>query len=448
VKQTATKALARSYFYREFLPSRLTPDQLANGQFLVLLGDTDLELTLLRELGVPGGNIHSVENDRKLYLKQLRFNRDRDEPVRFYNKSLENLIAEQLHSNKQLLVLNLDIYGAYLSAIDPVMTQILRFARRNTQTIIATYTNVGRDRQQLLEGLKSLSVCLWLAPDATMFTVNRMYSRYVSAGMSSNVAFHMVLRHLFWVRSHMEHVILSAITVGQVSGDLAAEFLGRLENCWQQATIPFMGSMTYGALVRTVLSLDRPGRLPKIFNLVIQEVDLVTYAARGGYYHHGWYTVYGKLKRSVSADVWLTDALLKLTAKPLLFANHGADRLMSFDTMNGTQLEYLTIWSGDEFGTAGRSLLIPETSPMLQAADKEVADQAWRREDRPQVGDLVIDVKEMVRQLAAEGLMTDEVMERLPQGCKLERRSVTAIIARANGARNRAAQRGQTRRQG
>lgn len=444
MRQTATKALARSYFYRDFLPRRLSTAELQTGEYLVLLGDSDLELSMLRELEVSGCNIHSVEKDRGLYLKQVRFNRSRLEPVHVYNKSLEDLVAEQLHSNKRLVVLNLDIYGSYLGAIDPVMSQILRFARRNVRTAIATYTNIGRDRPQLLEGLKSLAVCLWLSPEATTTTVGRLFARYLAAGMKPDAAFKTVLRHMFWIRSHLEHVVLSAVNVGTVKGDVAAAFLKQLEDCWQDVSATVQSPLTYGALVRAVSLMAPASNMPKVFDLSIQEVELVTYAAAGSYYHHGWYTVYGNIT-PVGPQKWLTSALAAVTANPVLFADHGAERLVSYNNENGIKLDFEVIWRGSGIGSAGRQLAIPATSPGLKVVDKELTSQA---EFMVQASDdaVLVDPRPLIRDLASQGLMTDEVMSRLPAGVKIDRRSVTAIIARSNGERARRQQSSQKRK--
>ena len=431
---TATKSLVRSFFYREFLPSRLTAQQLGRAEFLVLLGDDDLERVELDELDIPGEHIHSVENNPDVFSGQLQRNHNNESPVNLYLKDLESLINDYLHSNRRLQVLNLDICGSYLTGIDPVMTKILRFARRNPHTVIATYTNVGRDRDQLREGLMSLTVCYWIAPDATKRAVQTLFNRYVAAKLGKDVSMNMVLRHFFWVRSHMEHVLLSGVTAGRLTSGSAAAFLDAMRGCWEKVVAVSKMPMTYGQLLDAMADL-KLGSVPstKGFNLGIQEVTLATYAAANGFYHTGWFTVFHHTK-PMEAQKWLEDTLEALTTSPLLFAAHGATRLSRFDNMTGLEPGKQIIWRGKGLEAKVRCLPIPPTSVGLLALDKELA----ATEPEPAATEPVVSSSPsqrlLIRELALQGLNTDQVLQRLPDP-KPSRASVTAYIA--NAKRNR-----------
>lgn len=431
---TATKSLVRSFFYREFLPSRLTAEQLGKAEFLVLLGDDDLERLELDELDIPGDHIHSVENNQEVFSRQLQRNRNNDSPVNLYLRDLESLISDYLHSNRRLQVLNLDICGSYLTGIDPVMTRILRFARRSPRTVIATYTNVGRDREQLREGLMSLAVCYWIAPEATQRAVVTLFNRYVAAKLGQEVSMNMVLRHFFWVRSHLEHVMLSGVTSGVLTSGAASAFLDALRGSWEQVVAASKMPMTYSQLLETMNGLSLgPAPSKKVFNLGIQEVTLATYASANGFYHTGWFTVFCHTS-PITAKKWLENALDALTVSPLLFAAHGASRLGQFDNTSGLQPGKQVVWRGKGLNAKLRQVVIPPTSVGLLALDKELA--ITEPDPAPKPGTSASHSQRLlIRELALQGYNTDEVMKRLPDP-KPPRASVTAYIA--NAKRNRA----------
>lgn len=431
---TATKALVRNYFYREFLPSHLSAAEIQHGEFLTLLGDSDLELDLLDELQVPGKHVHSVELDSKIFQRQLRRNREREEPVNLYMKSLEKLIGEYLHSNKKLLVLNLDICGSYLTGIDPVMTQVLRFARRNPRTVVASYTNVGRDRPQLLEGLKSLALCRWYVPTMTAKVMSELFSRYRGAGLSVEVSINMVLRHFFWLRSHLEHVLLGTVATGSVRGTQAAEILAEWEQCWQQVYASLDSPVRYYDLLEVVDGLARPSVSPPVFDLQIERVSIATYSASSTFYHTGWFTLYQPIA-PVSAASWLEDALRSLVAEPLRFASTGDERLSCVRSDDVEPLADVVVWRG-ELAHSERVLAIPETSPMFKALDKELVGTATAPR-RPQRPIAALDPRPLIREYAQQGMNTDEIMALLPEGYDVSRRSVTAHIANARRSNGR-----------
>lgn len=431
---TATKSLVRSYFYREFLPSHLTAEQLGRAEFLVLLGDDDLERLELDELDIPGEHIHSVENNQAVFSRQLQRNRNNDSPVNLYFRDLDSLICDYLHSNRRLQVLNLDICGSYLTGIDPVMTKILRFARRNPRTVIATYTNVGRDRDQLREGLMSLAICYWFAPAATKQAVVRLFNRYTAAKLSQDVSMNMVLRHFFWVRSHMEHVMLSGVTSALLRSEEASAFIVAEHGCWKRVVEAVTTPLTYSKLLEVMdeLSLDVPPSA-KVFNLGIQKVVPVTYASANGFSHTGWFTVYNHLKPPTSAAKWLESALEALTAHPLLFASHGATRLSRLDQTSGLQPGKQLVWRGKGLDKKLRKVAIPPTSIGLLALDRELASNESEASPEPATS-ASHSQRLLIRELALQGYNTDEVLQRLPDP-KPPRASVTAYIA--NAKRNR-----------
>src|SRR5579862_4899163 len=126
--EAPAKALVRSYFYRQFLPSNLPASLLRSGDYLVLLGDSEKEEGLLDELGVAPYRIYSVEHDLDVWMRQSKRAQTGELQVVLYYGELIEFITNYLQTNQRFLVLNLDICGAYMNAIDPVLYTILLFA--------------------------------------------------------------------------------------------------------------------------------------------------------------------------------------------------------------------------------------------------------------------------------------------------------------------------------
>ncbi len=438
---TAAKSLVRNFFYQEFLPSQLSLQLLRSGNHLVLLGRGREEEQLLAALGVPGHRIFSVENDPEIFgLQRMRKHRG-ELDVSLYFGELTEYIIHRLHQDQRFQVLNLDICGSYLNGIDsqppkehqaniprnPTLMPILLFARRNPRTVVATYTPVGRDRPQLREGLKSLAICHWLVPDATERTVNELYGRYRAAGLTQAVSFNMVLRHLFWVRSHLEHTLLGRVALGKVRPQSAEKILAALEQCWTQATNQARIPLRYREWLNAVDILPQMGRQSKFFDLNLQAVTIVSYESDNGFYHTGWFTTY-QTTEPVTASDWLRQALAALTETPLRYTGAAAVLLGRYSKAQEAVPDDLVIWSKNDLVHPGRQLKLPMPSPQLfiPAGASELVPSMSH--GHPGLNG---DVRSQIRRLGREGRSTTEVLEALPEARSLSRASVTALIAAA-----------------
>lgn len=438
---TAAKSLVRSYFYQEFLPSQLPTQLLRGGNYLVLLGTSREEERLLASLGVPDHRIFSVENDPAVFQEQMRRNHRGELKVTLYFGELTEFITHYLHRNQRFQVLNLDICGSYLNGIDsqppkehrpgiarnPTMMPVLLFAQRNPRTVVATYTPVGRDRPQLREGLKSLAICYWLVPEITEHAVNELFGRYRAAGLSEAVSFNMVLRHLFWIRSHLEHTLLSRVALGKLRPRTAQTFLDKLEWCWDQTTRQVALPLLYGNWLDAVDRLPPFRQQTKSFDLNLQAVTIASYESGGGFYHTGWFTTYQRIM-PITAQEWLEQALAALTVSPLRFTNVAAKSLDSYDSGQEAVSDDLIIWSKDDLGHPGRQLKIPSPSShlfTLGEAPALAAPSSSTPADVIQNGD----VKAEIRRLGREGYTTAEVCDIVPEARALPRATVTALIA-------------------
>lgn len=209
MKESAAKQVAREIFYRECLQNWLSPYRLVSGHALTLLGE-GRELPLLDECGVERDRIVSVERDHRVFRAQ----QDARWGVGLYYGEVADYLANQLHHNWAFHTLNLDVEGSYLTQLDRTMTSVLLFCWRNPNTVVATYSSVGRDTEAIWEGIKSLALFYCINPDATRELLRTMTCRYKAAGFEYPQR--MTLRDLFWMRSHLEHSAAAALAVGAV----------------------------------------------------------------------------------------------------------------------------------------------------------------------------------------------------------------------------------------
>ena len=436
----AAKALVRDFFYQDFLPSHLSDRLLRSGNHLVLLGAEQEEERLLARMGVPGHRIYSVENDLEVFTRQSESVRRGDLDVALYYGELAEFVRHYLHTNQRFLVLNLDICGSYLNGIDsqpptskhadgprqPIMTPILLFARRNPQTVIATYSTVGRDGAQLREGLKSLAICRRLAPGVTEWVADELFGRYRSAGLSPGLSFNMVLRHLFWVRSHMEHVLLGTVAAGKSSAQSVRRFLSDNDACWQQAVRSTGLPMTYESWLAAIDNQRQGRKQGPMLDLSIQSVTIATYRSTHNFYHTGWFTLYRRSQPLRPAE-WLKQSLAALTAAPLRFPDRQVKRLDAITESQERVAGDLVIWSRNGLDHPGRQLAMPVPVPQLSVMDEPVVAPAAAV--HPETELVIAEIRRLAR--SDRSLTTGQVLSRLTSPATLPRQSVTAHIAAA-----------------
>ena len=321
--QTAGKVFAREYFYNNYLASLMTPRQLRSSNLLTLLGEDFREIGLIEELGIPPYRVFSVEKDHAIYQRQLAFNREADLGTVLYYGGLADYVHTHLRHH-EISIFNLDICGSYLKAVDPVLGELLLHVRRMSQTVVATYSSAGRDRPQLMEGLKSLFVLLWLAPDAIDKLVRHFYSQYRSVLPSESekgwreASKNMLLRHMFWLRSHMEHVMAGASSLGVSSYDAVSVALREQDEVWRRFVDQAEFPLTYGAMLATIEKLPRPSGDDVRMDLEFLDVELLTYAANNGFYHNCYFATYESNTGAVSLSTWLVESSKSLRQHPLV----------------------------------------------------------------------------------------------------------------------------------
>lgn len=216
VQQSAGKDTARDILYREWLPSVLTPVQIRSAAVLLLLGEEPREIPYLDTLGVSRQRIYSVENNHHRYNLQSNWELE----IHYVYKDMSAFLEQNLHKEQCFAFMNLDIEGTFRYNIDPSLTEALLYCFRYPKTAMATYTTIGHDDHMLHEGMYSLVFLLWLAPRETENCIATLQERYAQAGYEH--AFSMVLRDLFWIRSHIEHACLATFNQNKQSFTLTS----------------------------------------------------------------------------------------------------------------------------------------------------------------------------------------------------------------------------------
>lgn len=440
MKETAGKTAAREYFYRSFLPSVLTPRLLKSSNYLLLLGENFLEMELLAELGVPPYRVFSVERDKQIYDKQRRLNQREEFGVALHYGSLEEYLRSYRFSDHKFGVFNLDICGSNLRHIDPALGEILLFARRNPRSVVATYTSAGRDRLQLQEGLKSLAFMLWLHPEATANLVSELYEQYRGSelfGTEKNretVGKNMVLRHFFWLRSHMEHIAIGSYMLGNTSSGNVRRLMELQEMVWSQVVRGSKIPLTYRQLRKLSDSAARHV-VPKIvMDLEFTDIQTITYAAYNGFYQCCYFATYDLAEDTLGLEDWLERAAKALLDNPVLTVNGDGEFCRStYGKLTlGANIGDMVVWEKPDLSSGLRRLGIPPAAPELPSlVHQEVQDSDQETEEPEPESDngrLSESVIAQIRRLARSGLNTNEIVQRLSLN-ERHRGSVSAYIA-------------------
>lgn len=383
--QTAGKVFARDYFYNNYLASLITPRQLRSSNILTLLGEDFREVALIEELGIPSYRVFSVERDHAIYQRQQAINRQTDQGIVLMYGGLSDYIHTHLRHH-EISIFNLDICGSYLKAIDPVLGELLLRVRRTPQTVVATYSSAGRDRPQLIEGLKSLFVLLWLAPDAIDKLVRHFYSQYRSVLPSESVkgwteaSKNMLLRHMFWLRSHMEHVMVGASSLGISSHEAVSRALREQDAKWREFISTATFPLTYGEMLRAAQSLPRPDIDAVRMDLEFADVEFLTYAANNGFYHNCYFATYESTTGAVSLSTWLIESSKSLRQHPLVIVDLQGRRCPSSHGLIAVDTDSAVLWEKHDIPEQLRTIALStsrdeeaEECPEVKIADASPA---------------------------------------------------------------------------
>jgi hypothetical protein len=427
MKQTAGKEFARRYFYENFLASLMTPRQLRSSTFLTLLGEDFREIELLERLGVPLYRVYSVEKDLSIYERQRVRNRHEDWGVALYYGDLSEYIHSYLVSEHSISVFNLDICGSFLKHVDPVLGKLLLFARRNPSTVMATYSSAGRDNLQLKEGLKSLVILLWLAPEVIDHLVRNIYSQYRSATLGESdfrrheVSKNMLLRHLFWFRSHMEHIMLGSYSLGVTSEELIHGALAEQDRAWRQFLSNCTFPLSYSDVCEAVLRLPRPVYGTVRMDMTFGDVEFLTYAANDGFYHNCYFATYEHDGPTVSLDTWLVESSMNLRRNRIILVDPQGNRYPSTYGRIAVNTDEAVFWTRADLSPDLRRVPVPPSTAQVPETDQSP--------DVPET-ELTPSTIEEIRKLARKGLNAQQISEKLSLKLPIPKVAAQVAVAR------------------
>ena len=380
MRESVGKAVARELFYRGCLPRWLSREQLRSGDCLVLLGDEPRELPLIDALGVPRDRVHSVERQWPVYHKQL----DQRLGVSLYLGEMNEYLEYVLHRNQGFQVLNLDVEGSYRTQLDPAMTSVLLFAWRNPETVVATYSTIGRDSESLWEGIKSFLLLLWLAPEAVTTLLSKLDAYYREMGFET--PWYMVLRDLFWVRSHLEHAACASAMVRCTSVPKVQRLFDLGDLLWNELVKRRPVPLRLSLLGTVVSELQKRPAFQKIaheatpdIGLEIADMRHVVYRS-SAWSHRCYFTKFRVAQAPVSCERWIEAVCEQLVGHYTYINREGqASDLPEPNTTTPLRLRGSLWRRSDIYRFAPRRLIIPAVSPAIAGLNQSVLAIQTRR---------------------------------------------------------------------
>lgn len=372
MQQTAGKVFARRYFYEEFLAGLMTERVLRSCNFLTLLGEDFRELEHLQNLGVPLYRIFSVESELDVFRRQRTRAAAEDLDVVLHFGELAEYIHSYQHTDHSISIFNLDICGQFLKDVDPVLGELLLFARRNPKSVMATYSIGARDNETLMEGMKSLVLLLWLAPEVTDRLVRHLYSQYRSVDLPGSdrsrdkVAKNMLLRALFWLRSHMEHIMVGSYTLGLTDEKAIHDALGEQAEVWRQFVAVSATPLRYDDVLAKVESLPRPEFGSVRMDMSFGDVELLTYASNNGFYHNCYFATYEHDGSTVALDTWLVETAATIRRNQAQIVDGDGNLCASTHGRIAVHTDVVEMWDARPLSAELRTIAVPPPATPLE----------------------------------------------------------------------------------
>ena len=229
--ESVAKRVVRVIFYDECVGEWLNPEEIEDGNILILMGDAPREISYIDNLGFSRFNVCSVERDPDVYRLQVRLDTEQELNISLYQGSIKDYLMVMLHQFGKFVVLNLDIEGGYRLHLDPSMTSVVQFCCASPRTVVATYSSVGRDIGSIQDGIRSLSLLIWLAPKQTRELMGALEYGYAQAGSTQPVRF--VLRDMFWIASQIEHLLQASMLQGHIASSQFEWFCEAYKSLWK-----------------------------------------------------------------------------------------------------------------------------------------------------------------------------------------------------------------------
>jgi hypothetical protein len=331
VEESVGKSIEREIFFAECLVDWLTPEQIRQGAYLLLLGDKLRELAYTDGLEIPRRQIFSVERSAALFKKQSR----KGTGVKLFRGELIPHLQSLLSGAREFLVLRLDVEGSYLSQLDPAMTPVFLLCWRNPETVVATYSTVGRDTEMLWEGVKSLAISLWLAPELTRRVLAALLEQYESYEEPINMA----LRDFFWIRSMLEHAFIASGVMGVAKEQAVSEWFVHADLLWASVSRwrrkPLRLRMLEESVALAVANDPAKREIilhsPPSLGIEIDRLNRVVYNGVQSWSQMCFYARLQVLPEAIDCREWLARLLQKFLTEPLTFVRKDGTRDVRVD---------------------------------------------------------------------------------------------------------------------
>jgi hypothetical protein len=442
MRESAGKRASREYLFAECLPDWLSIEQIRKSNFLVLLSKNPRELDYTDALGVPRSQIYSVERLDIVFRSQVRQRLG----VHVHFGELSEYLLTLLDTNQEFPILNLDVEGSYLSQLDSAMTPVLLLCWRRPETMIATYSSIGRDTEMLWEGVKSLAISLWLAPELTMLTFGSLIKRYRVAEFTEPIR--MALRDFFWIRSMMEHTIMASAIMGVAAERVALNWFKKADMLWQSVARwqrKPLRLQSLKDLVNLAVAQD-PGKKeiilapPSCLGSRIQDLQHLVYNAEKPWSQLCYFTRLKNLVEVIDCRTWLNLTLHQFLDMPLIHINRrGAIKEHGHVVVSSESFGDRVLWSKTDLYEKfiPRDLGLPQVSPRLiqiwRAAFQTGKEKAMKKSSQrgglvSTNGVLSMEGKTLIQEIARRfrEMSTDNLIDILPSQFKRVKKSVVS----------------------
>lgn len=313
MRESTGKAIDRDFFYRGCLPEWLAPDAIVSAYYLLLLGHPARELEFLDAVNVQRNHVWSVEQSLPIYDLQ----RNDDLGVSLYYGELTDFLRRLFLRENRFQVLRLDVEGGYRTKIDPAMSPLLLFAWRNEATVIATYSSIGRDEWTLYEGALSLALFLSIEEEITLEFLSDMSTRYAVSGYTDPMA--MVLRDFFWLRSIMEHVLVTGRMVGVTPLEAVPGLFCQEEIIWRELRKLRLMPLRLGQIRK--IARANVCDVPSCLGLEITDLANLVYRAQWPWSQRCYYKKVARVVQPLGLREWLTSAMRVWLRDPLRYVD-------------------------------------------------------------------------------------------------------------------------------
>lgn len=431
MKESKGKASARKYFYEEILAGCFSSEELWSKDCLVLLGEEKRELPF-----ILSKNIVSLERNRKIFLRQKR---EQDERIRYYNCEAVDYLAKLHRAKKDFAFLNLDVEGTYFNQINPAISSVLLYALKNPAVLVATCSTIGRDTEVIWEGIKSLAIFLWLAEKETLEFVQKRYTSYRIAKYENPIR--MVVRDLYWLRSHLEHSLVVSTSLGAIESGSMKMFFWTEEIIWKKII------NSQQCKINSMLDLIQENpvivkNLEEIkLSVGINFISQVVYKAAHPWKQAIYVARYQKFSEPIDCSDWARKMLADFSKSPLIsFGKNGrmkdiarCDYMQSLD-----KIMRISIWHKPDIKKYQPKKVNPNPFSRKLALAM-IADipkmEKGRKEDKVEKlvneGKLTDSGIVFVKKLAKEGKSTEEIQSALGEKSEALWKIIRAYVAYA-----------------